>query len=126
VAGHVVHPDAGNVPHHGQTLGKGKANQQGTDQARSLGGGDQVNIGKGEFCLGQGLVHHRPDGLDMGPGGQLRHNTAERGVDIELAADDVGQHPIRSSQDCRGRIITGTFYGKNMHGVCLAMCCNRW
>jgi len=47
-------------------------------------------------------------------------------MDIELAADDIGQHLVWPGQNSRGRIITGAFNGKDMHGVGLAMCCNRW
>ena len=126
MAGHVVDPDRGQAAHQGQGLGKGETDQQRADQARSLGGGDQVDVVQGEVRLGQGLVDHRADHLDVPPRGQLGHDAAEAGMDLVLTAHHRGKH-AQIAVDHGGRgVVAGGFYGQDAHAPSVAISGAEW
>gem|GEM_PF-5672412 len=65
MAGHVINPPEGNAGYCRNGLGKGKSDEEGTDQPRPLGHGDQIDIVKGDFSPLQCLGDNRVDRFKM-------------------------------------------------------------
>ena len=81
-----------NVPHQGECLGSAHADQEGTDQARTGGGCDRVDVASRHPRLGKRIGQHRHQLLDVGPSGDLGNHAAEDGVLLDLAGHDRGPH----------------------------------
>jgi len=107
VAGDVMDPDQWFAGGGGQAFGGGQANQQGTDQAWSIGHGNGVDIGERGAGLGQGLVDHGQDGFDMHARGDFWYNTAILLVYRSLGGDDVGPDLAAVGDDCGSSFIAG-------------------
>ena len=84
VAPDVVHRNQRFSGGKGQALGEVHPHQQRTDQARRIGDGDGVHVGKTCPRVPQGLLHHAVDALHVAAGGDLRHHAAVNGVHIHL------------------------------------------
>ena len=101
----VVHPDERHVPHERQRLGRAHADEQRADQTRADGGGDGVDAGVLDAGLDDGLGDDRHDQLDVGAAGDLGHDAAEAGVQIDLARHHRRQHVGAADHDGRRRLV---------------------
>ena len=59
--------------------------------------------------LAQRLVDDRQQPLQVGAGGDLRHDAAEAGVQVGLRGDDVGQDRRLVGEDGGGGLVAGGF-----------------
>jgi len=69
-------------PRPGKRLGSGDADEQRSDQPRPRGDGDRFDL------VGQHLLDHRRDQLEMPARGDLGHHPAEARVQLILGRDD--------------------------------------
>lgn len=99
-----------------QPLGAHHARQHATDQPRSRGHGETVNIRQGQRGLGQRLFDAKVQLFRMGAGGDFGDDTAERGMKLGLPHNDGGQHegalPRQLTHQCGGGIIAAAFQSK--------------
>ena len=84
-------PKRRNAPGKGQRLGAGSAHQQGTDQARTRGISDGVDLGRHTVSFGQHLTNQGQHAFDVVTRGQLRHHAAIGTVQVDLTEQRVGQ-----------------------------------
>ena len=63
------------------------SHEQRADQPGPGGHGDAIDLARGGARVRQRPVHHRTDGADVGPAGQLGHDAAEDAVNV-LREDD--------------------------------------
>jgi hypothetical protein len=102
----VVDGDEGDVPHQGQCLGAGQADQQRAHQTWSVGGGHCADVRPFDARLHQRLRHHRGQQLDVGPAGDLRNHSTEAGMEVDLAGNHRGAHVTATGHDRRRRLVT--------------------
>jgi hypothetical protein len=86
----------------GQGLGSGYANQEGSDQTRTMGDGYRIDIVQFNVCALQRLPYHRQNALDMRAAGDLGNYAAIFCVEGDLAGDDVAEDALAVFDD-RGR-----------------------
>ena len=110
----VVDGDERHVPRQGQRLGRRHADQERPDQPGTVGGGHGVDLAPrrrpgtvGQPRLDEGLGHHRHDEVDVGPAGDLGHDAAVAGVEVDLAADHRRQHGRAPLDDRGGGLVAG-------------------
>ena len=89
----------------------------------ALAAPDAVEIVQAERGLGQRVVDQPVDALEMGAGGDLRHDAAEAAVLGLLAVDDVGEDaahglvPGRRLDDGDGGLVAARFDAQDAHNV---------
>ena len=96
----VVDGDERHVPGQRQGLGRGHADEQRADQAGPVGGGHGVDVAVlvlrgavGQARLDEGLRDDGHEEVDVGAAGDLGHDAAVAGVEVDLAADHRRQRP---------------------------------
>ena len=104
----VVHGHEGDVPHQGERLRRAQPDQQRPDQTRADGGAHRVDVVVADPGLDQGPGHHRRERLDVGAAGDLGHDAAEAGVQLDLAGRPPttargGRRPPRPRRSRRTR-----------------------
>lgn len=82
-----------------------------------MGDGDGVNVVPGEFCLVQGLMNNRENGLKMRTGGNFRDDTAVGFENVNLGDDNVAENFLSIFDDRGGGFITGRLDGEDVHNV---------
>ena len=102
----------GDAPAEGQRLGRGDADQQRADQARSGGHGDGVRSPPADAGLVERPLDDGRDRLDVGAAGQLGHDPAEGGVQVDLAGHHRRAHRQRVVDDGRRRLVAGRLDGQ--------------
>ena len=91
------------------------AHEQGADESRSLCDRHQVGVVQRGPGLGQRVVDHVVDQLEMVAGGDLGHHSAVAVVDA-LRGDDVGAHrPVRVD-DRRAGVVAAGLQREDAHG----------
>jgi hypothetical protein len=106
VAFQVVDRDQRHVASQRHGLAERQADHHAADQAGAGRGGDAVQVLERQARGAHGLGGDGVDGFHVGAGGDLGHHAAERGMLLELRADDRGQHadrPVRRAAHDRGR-----------------------
>ena len=108
------------VVHQRDCFGRGQPDDHAADQAGSGGRGDAVEGGERHLRLAHRLCDDGIERLDMGAGGDFRHDAAEFGMFADLRQDDIGQDaaapPSRSPLDHGGgRFVAGRFDAENDH-----------
>ena len=83
----------------------------GTDEARRIGDGHGVDVRPAEVRPVQGLVGQGVDGLDVLPGGDLRHDAAIFPVERHLGGDAVRKDLPPVPHHCDGGLIAGGLHG---------------
>ncbi len=114
VALDVIDADQRHVQAHREHLGGADADQQSADQPRRIVDGDAADVFEAYRRLLQRLVDDRQQTLQMGAGGDLRHDAAEAGVQIGLRGDDAGENHQLVGEDGRRRFVTGGFDGQEV------------
>lgn len=123
------------VPEDGESTGSKCANEERTKQARGIGDGDIVNIIFSEMSVVEGFVNDGEDSFKMGTSGNFGNNATIGGEDVDLGDDDVAENLRRggyirggvwtlsivkvADNSCSG-FVTGSFDGKDFHGVIIA------
>ena len=98
LAGGEAQPLAGEQRHHHPA-----------DQPRAGGSGDGVDLADGDVGLGQHLADEAGQDLDMGAGGDLRNDPAERAMRLVLADDRLGEDLAIAGDQRRGAVVAGGF-----------------
>ena len=101
----VVDADERDVPREGQRLGRRHADEQGADQAGPDRAGDGVDAPVLDPGLDDRPGDHRVEQVEVGPAGDLRDDAAERGVQLDLRADDARQDVAAAHHERRGRLV---------------------
>ena len=101
----MVDADERHVPRQRQRLGRRHADEQGADQAGPDRAGDGVDAAVVDPGLDDRPGDHRVEQLEVGPAGDLRHDAAERGVQLDLRADDARQHVAAAHHQRRRRLV---------------------
>lgn len=101
----------------GDGLAGHQADQHAADQAGAGGGGDGVEVGEADAGVVEGGADEAVHDLDVGAGGDFRHDTAESGVFLDLREDAVGQDaaaPVGAAgHHGGGRFIATAFKPEN-------------
>ena len=92
VALEVVDADDRHAPSERQRLGRGDADEEGADEARSRRHPHRGQVGPRHAGLVERPADDLGDHLDVGTAGQLGDHTAERGVQVDLARHDRRAH----------------------------------
>jgi hypothetical protein len=104
----------------GHGLAERQADHHPAHQAGPGGGGHAVQGVEADPRRAHRLGGHAIDGLDMGAGGDLGHHPAERGVLLELGADDRGQDldaaVLVPAHDGRGGLVAAGFEAEDREG----------
>ena len=87
----MVHGDEGQPARECDRLPSGDADDQPADQPRPSRCGDAVDLVPAETSFGQRLGNRNIEQLDMGARGDLRHDSAELGVERKLRPHDIGE-----------------------------------
>ena len=77
-------PDERHVPRHRQRLGRRHADEERPDQTRPDRAGDRVDALLVDACFDDRASDHRIEHVEVRPRSDLRHHTAEVGVQIDL------------------------------------------
>jgi hypothetical protein len=88
----MMHPDERPLERKGKSLSRPGAHHQGLRQTGSNRGGDHLNLGRSDLRLFKRSAGSGEKIPKMFPGGQLRHDAAVLGVELDLGSNDVGQH----------------------------------
>ena len=115
VAPDVVHRDQGLVHGEGSGFREVHAHQHGANQPRGIGHGHGINVVPGQARVDERLVSQAVNGLDVLPGGNLRHHTAIEPVQVHLGGNAVRQHLPAVSDNGNGSLITGGLHRQNIH-----------
>ncbi len=109
----VVDTDERNVPGEGQCLGRRHPDQQCAHQARSVRGGDGVDSTGFDTSDIQCLTNDGPEKVEMRSTGDLRNDTSEACVQIDLTRHNA-RHDVGPTHDDRGGSLVATrFDGEN-------------
>ena len=96
-------------------LGKGHPHQEAAQKAGAARRADQIERARGDIRPAHEFIEERPYVAVVFARGQLRHDTAEEGVDVGLAGEHRGHGPAIGHQGQSG-FIAGAFYAENKHG----------
>ena len=92
-------------------LGGGKADHDAADEAGAGGGGNAIEFGEGDTRGFQGAPDEHIERLDMGPGGDFRHDAAIAGMFVDLGIDFIGKYGagpvIGAGDDSGGGFVAG-------------------
>ena len=105
----VINTDERNVQPERQSLRVTHADEQGTDQTRTSGNGNCVNIFERDVGFFQRFIHNRINFFQMFPRRQLRHDTAERFVQFDLRGNYRRQNHVAVFDNRRRRFVARTF-----------------
>lgn len=117
----VIDGDEGLVGRERQRLGRGEADENAADEARA--GGSRYGVDAGD--IGSRRIQRTDDQplqhIDMGAGGDLRHDAAIGRVLGDLAHHLIGENVPAIAADARGhdgdrRLVAGGFNAENAHG----------
>ncbi len=117
VAFQVIDRHQRQVAGQGHGLAERQTHHHPADQARSGRGGHPVQGVEADPRHAHRLGRHAVDGLDMGAGRDLGHHPAERGVLLELGADDRRQDldaaVLAPAHDGRGGLVAAGFQSED-------------
>src|ERR1039457_1623027 len=109
VAFEVVDGDEGQPVGEGQGFGVGDADEEGSGEAGTGGDGDGVEIGEGDFSLGNGGADDGDDGAEMLAAGQFGGDTAVTGVGGDLGGYDGREYAGAALNDSGSGLVAGGF-----------------
>ena len=117
----MVHAHEGLVGRPGKTLGKCHAHDECAHKARALRDGDGGQVMRGKHGaqaerlarLLHGLQVDAHNGLGVLARGNLGHDAAEAGVEVNLSGDDVGDDFARAVDDGHGRLVAAALNRQN-------------
>jgi hypothetical protein len=116
VALQVVRPDEGLSGGEAQRLGHLHTHQQGANEARAGGDGDEVHIVHRLPRPREGLVEDGEHLHQVVAAGQLRHHPTPAPVDVHLGGDDIGEHAPAVLHEGGGGLITRGFESQYEQG----------
>ena len=93
----------------GCRLTERETDEQRTDEARTAGGGDEVDIGERHAGAGEGFAPHRRPVVQVLARGDLGNDTAVRAVRCKLARHHRGEHAPVGIDERAGGVVTGGF-----------------
>jgi len=110
-----MHADQLAVPRVGKRLGVHHTHQQRADEARPLRHRHRVDGAPGESRLGERAVHHRRQGSEVRPTGELRHHPAEHLVYVLGEDDEAGElgAPVLAHEDGGRCLVAGRLDAQN-------------
>ena len=91
VAFEVVDGDEGLVESEGEGFGVEDADEEGSGESGAFGDGDGVEVGERDAGLGDGLADDGDDVAEVLARGKFGDHSSVRGVERDLAGDDVGE-----------------------------------
>lgn len=112
----VVHADDRHAPGIAQRAGEAGADQQRANQTRPGGIGNPVNGLSRQPGLGQGVVNHRQQALNVLAGGELGDDAAVLRVQRDLAEDAVGEQALMAVVEGDRGLVAGGFDAEDQHG----------
>jgi hypothetical protein len=98
----------------GDGLGRLKTNQQRHGQARSLRGGNGIELNRFDTRFAKCALRDWHQITQMFAGGQFRHDAAVFSVQLDLRGDGAGQNRA-VAHDCGAGFIAGSFKGQQDH-----------
>ncbi|MNY38258.1 hypothetical protein D3C86_1728720 [compost metagenome] len=112
---HVVDLDQRYVQSERHRFGERGTHQQSTQQTRSLGKSNGIQVFFCYFCVIQCFVHHRQNVLLMRPRGELGNDAAVLGMD-ELRSNNIGADIPVCYNSCGG-FVARRFNCEDIHTV---------
>ena len=117
---HVINGKQGNVPRPGKRLGKGKADNQGTQKPRTAGNGNRVNIPRPEGGFVQRLLYHRVNPFGVFTAGNFGNHPVIRRMKRNLRRYHIGKNPPAVFHHSGGALVAGRFNAQYFHVVSIA------
>lgn len=118
----VIDSDERQVAGKTERLGVGDTNEQGTDEAGSLGDGDGGEVVQIRIRLLQGAAHNRNNRAEVLARGEFGNDAAVFAVGGELRCHHRGKNDgAIFDYGCRG-FVAGCFDAKDLHGRSLLRC----
>ena len=105
----VIDGDEGELVDIGERLGSGDADEERPHQPRPMSDGNPVHRLPLNSRFPHRLLNSRTDQLEVLPRCYFRDNSPELGVNVDLGADDIGQHPPAVLNDGNGSLIATRF-----------------
>ncbi len=105
----------GLMPEDGEYAGGKGADEERTEETRSVGNGDVIDVVLSEVGVGEGLVDDGKDGFEMGTGGDFGDYTTISGENINLRNDDIADDRGVVANDGSSGFVTGTFDSEDFH-----------
>jgi hypothetical protein len=102
---HVIDANEWELASPSRGFGKRMSDEKRSHQTGTSCGGNTVEIIWVNAGIREGLVSQRPNRLDVGPGGHLRHDSSEPRMQLDLRGEDVGEWFVATNH-CDGRLIT--------------------
>lgn len=111
----------GLMPEDGEYAGGKGADEERTEETRSVGNGDVIDVVLSEVGVGEGLVDDGKDGFEMGTGGDFGDYTTISGENINLRNDDIADDRGVVANDGSSGFVTGTFDSEDFHIIYYSM-----
>ena len=94
-------------PRPGERLGRGKADEERPDQARTARDGDRVDVVQARAPPGERLAENGSDQLEVSARRDLGDDAAVARVQVGLRGDDVGEDTPVARDEGGGRLVAG-------------------
>ena len=98
-----------------ERLARHQSDHHAADQPRPRGRGDRVDIRQRQLRVRQRRDDQRLQRLDMRTRGDLRHDTAERGMRRLLPQQPMCKDLPVARHECGGGFVAGRFDAENDH-----------
>ena len=101
----------------GDGLGRDRADHHAANQPRPAGGGHRVDLVNADICSAKCRRDHLVNSVKMRAGGDFRHHTAMRRVNLHLRGNLAGQNGAVAAHHGGSGFITAAFDAKDQEGV---------
>ena len=96
-----------------RSLRTGHADEQRADQTRAGGDCDAIDVAPSDVGIAEGARHQRKKMLQMFALGDLRHDSAERLVPLDLRGDEVHAHAAVVAEERDRGLVAGGLDAEN-------------
>ncbi len=111
----MIDRDERNPAREGESPGRRESDEQRTDQARSRGRRDEVDVFEAHGGQGERLLEDGGKVFEVRPGRDLGHDAAVGGVSLHLGGDDVRAHAAFAVEHRDGRLVARGLDSENVH-----------
>src|SRR5690625_5125158 len=110
----MVDAQEGNAARKSQRFSEVQADEEGADESRAPGGGNQIHIREADAGRRERLLLHAPHDPQVLPAGRLRHHPAVLPMQLRLRSDDA-REDLPVAYDADARVVTRRVDAENDH-----------